>query len=346
MSLLWTQALQRKTESIDHILRNYQPAGGKSWRDVHDQTDWNHPIQQAFVNDIKRNGVGEPIALHGNTVTDHTRLLAAYRAGVKHVPVKDHASDPDSWVYASLKAEAMPWNYDMDRGSSRDRHPVVHPVKKAGFAGYTDDSEYNAEYDAEHGDDDDGEEFDDEIHESSAPEPTHEEQAHYDEHGEYPEDYEERHHQAYENALTERKRKSQEDDTPDRENPELMHFVREHAGNANLWRKHGSFGPVDISKGVHATQTHVSQTHIDRYLNNPHDETEHTKQYGHNEHDLSNDAPMFVTHHGMLHAIEGHHRTAAGLQRGDHHINAWHYDLDKDPAGAKGLDEDEWDDDQ
>ncbi len=103
MSLLWIQALRQQMEPVEHILRNYQPAGGKSWRDVHDQTDWDHPIQQAFVNDIKRNGVGEPIAIHDGKVTDHTRLLAAYRAGVKHVPVKNHDPDPDAWVYASLR---------------------------------------------------------------------------------------------------------------------------------------------------------------------------------------------------------------------------------------------------
>lgn len=109
MSLLWIQALQRQTESIDHILRNYQPSGGKSWQDVHAQTDWHHPIQQAFVNDIKRNGVSEPITIHRDnnppTVDDHTRVLAAYRAGVKHMPVKDHGPDPDAWVYASLNLD-------------------------------------------------------------------------------------------------------------------------------------------------------------------------------------------------------------------------------------------------
>jgi hypothetical protein len=125
-----------------------------------------------------------------------------------------------------------------------------------------------------------------------------------------------------------------------------MHFVREHGSNANLWKKHGSFGPVNISKGVQATQSHVSQTHIDRYLDNPHDQSDHSYKYNRNTDYLGEEAPLFVTHHGILHATEGHHRTAAALQRGDSHINGWHYDLDKDPAQAKGLDEQEWDDNQ
>lgn len=137
MSLLWTQALQHQTKSIKHIIQNYKPSGGKSWREVHDQTDWDHPIQQAFVNDIKRNGVGEPIAIHGGTVTDHTRLLAAYRAGVKHVPVKDHDPDPNAWVYASLNKTSMPWwnnerEYEYEGDDEYPLRDPEEPLKERG----------------------------------------------------------------------------------------------------------------------------------------------------------------------------------------------------------------------
>jgi hypothetical protein len=32
---------------------------------------------------------------------------------------------------------------------------------------------------------------------------------------------------------------------------------------------------------------------------------------------------------------------AAALRRGDHSIMGWHYDLDKDPAGVRGRDEED-----
>lgn len=129
MSLLWIQALRQNTESIQHILRNYQPAGGKSWQDVHAETDWHHPIQQAFVNDIKRNGVSEPFAIHGGIVKDHKRLLAAFHAGVKHVPVMNHDPDPDSWVYASLNKTGMPWwnNEREHEYEGDDEYPLRDP---------------------------------------------------------------------------------------------------------------------------------------------------------------------------------------------------------------------------
>ncbi len=241
------------------------------------------------------------------------------------------------WTTAT-RHEAMPWNHN--KGDSRFTHPVVHPVKNAGFTGHTGDSEYEESFrdsmDEGHQEE---HEFDDDLYDSVRPEPTHEEQAHNEEHGEYPEDYEDRHDNAYHKALEDRRRKSLAEDTPDHEDPDLMKFVRYHGSNADMWRQHATFGPVNISKGVQATQPHVSQTHIDRYLDNPHDQSDHSYQFGQNSDYLGEHSPLFVTHQGILHATEGHHRTAAALQRGDSHIHGWHYDLDKDPAGVRGLDD-------
>lgn len=253
------------------------------------------------------------------------------------------------WTQA-VQHEAMPWNHDE---GSVFTHPVVHPVKKAGFASYTDDRDRLAEYREDRrdmGEEDDG--FDEGLYDDSAPEPTAEEQAHHEEHDEYPESYYDRHNEAYEEA----KRKKAEEDEPDHDDPELMNFVSNHGSNGVLWRKYGEFKPVDLTQPVHATQSHVSQTHIDRYLHNPGDISDHEYKYGPSGSGyLGNEAPMFVTHHGALHVTEGHHRTAAALARGDKEIKGWHYDLDKDPARVKDQEEveqdgswkdpDDWDED-
>lgn len=234
------------------------------------------------------------------------------------------------WTQA-VRHEAMPWHHD---GRSMFTHPVVHPVKKAGFASYTSDRDWEDEINE--GRDDDEHEFDDDLYDHVAPEPTKEDQDHYEEHGEYPDDYRDRHDQAYEDALADRKR----EDIPDHDDPDLMKFVRNHGSRTDLWRKYGELKDVDLSQPVHATQSHVSQTHIDRYLHNPGDISDHAHTYGHNGQEyLGEEAPMFVTHNGAVHATEGHHRTAAALARGDKSIKGWHYDLDKDPARTKDQEE-------
>lgn len=242
------------------------------------------------------------------------------------------------WTQA-VQHQAMPWNHDGN--SAFTHHPVVHPVKNAGFASYTDDRdrvETWKETLADNGHD--PEEFDEDLYDSSSPEMTAEEEAHQDEHGEPPESYHDRHHEAYEEA---KRRKAQEDE-PDHDDPDLANFISNHGSNTELWRKYGEHKPIDLTQPVHATQSHVSQTHIDRYKANPGDITEHQYTHGPGNGDyLGDQAPMFVTHHGALHATEGHHRTAAALQSGKSSIKGWHYDLDKDPARTKAQEEVEQD---
>lgn len=231
------------------------------------------------------------------------------------------------WIQA-VQHEAMPWNYD--KNSVFTHHPVVHPVKKAGFASYTDDRDRLEDYRENSDEGEDG--FDEDLYDETSPEMTPEEEAHQQEHGDPPESYYERHDQAYQDA----KRRKAEEDEPDHHDPDLMNFVADHGSNSKLWRKYGEYKPIDLTQPVHATQSHVSQTHIDRYLENPGDITEHQHTYGPGGSDyLGDEAPMFVTHHGALHATEGHHRTAAALQGGKKSIMGWHYDLDKDPARVK-----------
>lgn len=225
-------------------------------------------------------------------------------------------------LYAQIAREAMAWH--MEPG---EHHPVVHSVRKAGFAGYVDMShenrmlyEGNEDESSGHGH---GHAFDEDLWDDSSPEATPEENAHYEEHGELPSSFHERHDEAYGKALEARDAES----VPDHEDNELMDFVGNHGTNTHFWHQHAKLEPVDIkNQPVYATQSHVSQTHLDKYHANPEASTHRDSGDGNY---LGNDAPLMVTHGGRLHAIEGHHRTAAALQRGDSHITAWHYNADE-----------------
>lgn len=244
------------------------------------------------------------------------------------------------WTQA-VQHEGMAWYQDPDSIVTHQPHHIL-PVKKAGFASYTADKDWEDEM--QEGREDHGEEhddFDDDLYESARPEPTPEEEAHNEEHGEYPEEYQDRHYKAYGEALDRKREEKRAENEPDHDDPDLIRFVGNHGTNTDLWRRHGTFGDVDLTKGVHATQSHVSQAHIDRYLADPDDATESVQQgRGQNSGYLGDEAPMFVTHHGALHTTEGHHRVAAALQRGDKSMKGWHYDLDKDPALTKPQYED------
>jgi hypothetical protein len=227
----------------------------------------------------------------------------------------------------------MPWSYQ--HGETARDHAKIHSVRNAGYAGLVNMSPERAEdYGMHEGED--GDHFDEDLWDDSSPEPTHEENAHYEEHGEYPDEYDERHAQAYEEA----QQKKKDEDRPDYEDDELMDFIGNHGNNRHLWDTHASYGPVDIkNQPVYATQSHVSQNHIDKYLRAPHAQVHQPSYSGEYPAD---EAPMMVTHNGRLHVTDGHHRVAAALQRGDSHIDAYHYNADK--HGFPHDDEDEdWD---
>lgn len=249
----------------------------------------------------------------------------------------------------AVRHEAMPWYHE---NSSTFEHPVVHSVRNAGFAGYADDEDELHDLREGHDNEDHEEGFDEDLYDRVAPEPDEEEEAHYEEHGELPDSYYDRRDQAYEKA----KREKAKEDDPDIHDPELRRFIGDHGANTNLWQRHGERKAVDLTQPVYATQSHVSQTHIDRYKSNPGDISDHAHTYGPGHSDyLGEEAPLFVTHQGRLHAIEGHHRVAAALQQGKPEIKGWHYDLDEDPGKTKIQREvegderwkspDDWDDD-
>lgn len=104
MSLLWTTATGVRMVPVQELLR-YRPTDGDTWEEVHDNYDWDHPKMKEFVADVRRNGVHTPVPVNYDndppTVENgHTRILAAEKAGVTHVPVKDYEwfeDDPKPW---------------------------------------------------------------------------------------------------------------------------------------------------------------------------------------------------------------------------------------------------------
>jgi hypothetical protein len=224
-------------------------------------------------------------------------------------------NSPSDW--SNLPKTAMPWHFQ--HGETARDHPEIKSVRHAGFAGYVGESPERQE---DYGYEKPEHEFDEDAWNDVSPEPTHEERQHYDEHDDYPESYHDRHDRAYQEHVD---RKTAED-KPDHEDDALHDFIGEHGTNYHFWQNRANLGMVNIKdRPVYATQSHVSQRHIDKYHHDP-TAAPHAPGYGDY---VGNEAPMFVTHEGRLHAIEGHHRVAAALQRGDDKIHAWHYDADR-----------------
>lgn len=195
------------------------------------------------------------------------------------------------WTRA-VQHTAMSWNQPPDE-------PAYTPisVRHAGYAGYVGA-----------GDDED-------LREQTLPTPTRSDMRYLIHNDDWPESYHQRHHEATEKA----KANLTHEDMPDVEDPRLHHFLRHHFGEQHLW----SPSTVDLTKPVYATQTHVAQEHLDRYRKNP-----NAAVHGAESRGVDADAPMLVTHEGRTHAIEGHHRIAAGIERGDTELPAWHFNLD------------------
>ncbi len=228
-----------------------------------------------------------------------------------------------------LWTQAMPWE---QRDKGKVHTPV--PVRDAGFKGLvlpsaeTHEDMYGEppayarsthEHMQKH--------FDEDLYDKVAPKV---EPHHLDEHGDHTDEYHEEHGQAYADAV---QHKIDHEERPDHEDDDLHNFVGAHVDNNRLWNTHGAPKKVDLSKGVYATQTHVSQEHLDRYARDRHGPTwtkiqyPHEKEYGGGY--AGDKLPMFVTHQGRLHAIEGHHRVASDLLAGRTSTMGYHYDADK-----------------
>ena len=219
---------------------------------------------------------------------------------------------------STLWTSAMAWQeHSGEEGSADD---AMH-VKDAGFAGLVQHPNYASNAKMTH------QPFSHKVWNDVEPEPSDDDFKHFDEHFDFPPSYNEKHQKAYDDHMAKEKAR----DVPDHTDHALMHFQRNEGVLPSTWENKGTLGKVDISGPVHATQSHVNQSHLDRYSAKPSDKSwwEHrsgrTDETGYK----GSKHPMFVTHQGRLHVLEGHHRVAAALQRGDSHIEGWHYDADK-----------------
>lgn len=213
------------------------------------------------------------------------------------------------------------------------RKNTVSAVKDAGFAGYVeaheghhDEIKKSLKPRQQTGVGD----FDEDLYEASTPEPHTHERAHYEEHDEYPDSYYERHDEAYLKA----KQKKDEAEVPIGHHTGLHNFINAHATNHGLWSKHGEVQDVPLHKPIHATQPYVVDRHVNRYLGKPDDTVDFLKKPEHRQRHkekpyIGSEMPMFVKHEGNMFAIEGHHRTASALLRGEKHIKGMVWDADK-----------------
>lgn len=220
------------------------------------------------------------------------------------------------WTKA-VEHVAMPWL--VHQGEEHMAGAAKH-VKDAGFAGFVQHPSYertvksktheSTDWDAWH---------------KTEPEPTSHDFAHFDEHGTFSPEHHKEHLKRYFDHV----QKEQDRDTPDHTDHHLIAFQRSDALFGDTWRNHGEKRDIGIKGPVYATQSHVNQAHIDRYSKAPDDKSWHEQTTGRPAGDYQGGHhPLFVTHQGRLHVIEGHHRVAAALQRGDTHIHGWHINLD------------------
>lgn len=223
------------------------------------------------------------------------------------------------WTQA-MAHQAMPWQVHPGEEDYADH---AKHVKDVGFAGFVQHPSYERLQGRQEPP------FNHDKWNELEPEPEDHDWHHFDEHGEFSPSHSERHQKAYDDwSKGEAAR-----DVPDHTSHHLHVFQRSDGLFPDTWEKHGEFKPVGIKGPVWATQSHVNQGHINRYKNDPGDKSwfEHRGgdpmkagvEYKGTKH------PLFVTHQGRLHVIEGHHRVAAAMQRGDTHIQGWHINLDE-----------------
>lgn len=192
----------------------------------------------------------------------------------------------------AVRHQAMPW---FQHPEEPRRTPVS--VRNAGYAGYV------------------GAGDDEQLRELALPDHTPSEMRHLLETDEDTESFKKRHDEATEKL----KAGLTHEDIPDIEDPRLHHFIRNHFNEQRLWKP----GSIDLTQPVYATQSHVAKEHLDRYRNDPNAAVHDAEYRG-----IDADAPMVVKHEGRMHAVEGHHRIAAGIERGETSLPAWVVDLD------------------
>jgi len=81
-------------QSVQHMTSRFHFADGDNWAEVRDNYNFDAPNMRAMQDDIKRNGIREPIPVDYSqnppkVVDGHTRLALAERAGLQTVPTVD-----------------------------------------------------------------------------------------------------------------------------------------------------------------------------------------------------------------------------------------------------------------
>jgi GNAT superfamily N-acetyltransferase/8-oxo-dGTP pyrophosphatase MutT (NUDIX family) len=120
-----------------------------------------------------------------------------------------------------------------------------------------------------------------------------------------------------------------EDEQPTGSNGAVHYFHRlsGRENNYEAWNKHGEVQDVPLHEGnVYATQGIVRDHGVAQYLKDPQQKWKNI--LGHPGYP-GNDHPLFVKHQGDYYTMDGHHRTAAAMVRGDSHVTGMVYDADK-----------------
>jgi hypothetical protein len=116
--------------------------------------------------------------------------------------------------------------------------------------------------------------------------------------------------------------------------PKLFTFVRRIQLFPQRWHDMDR-QKVDLSQPIHAMQPFVHKSHLEKYLNEPDAPTQamenvtDSKNRRALEHYPFTHHPGFVKYQGRMHCVDGHHRVAAALMRGDSHIEGKVWDADK-----------------
>lgn len=114
-------------ESVHNIVHNFAFADGDSWDEVKANYDTSHPSQRKLRQDIKDNGIREPIKIDYDqsppeVVDGHTRLMHAESLGHTHVPV-EHSTFADAHYYASLRT-ASGWSFEHFQSNEPGLHRI------------------------------------------------------------------------------------------------------------------------------------------------------------------------------------------------------------------------------
>lgn len=113
--------------------------------------------------------------------------------------------------------------------------------------------------------------------------------------------------------------------------------------NPGFWHEHAEIKDVPLHEPIYSTQPRVVDEHVQRYMDNPSDETAHTKlwkAHGADEPEYpGTHMPMFIRHEGRTYVHDGHHRVAAALMRKDPSIKGYMYDADQKGIPTNWQDE-------